>query len=196
MKKKVENMNNIILKAAKFASKAHLGQFRKYHTPKIPYIIHPGRVAARVSIHPIATPQMVAAAWLHDVVEDTPITLEEIEEHFGLAVCLYVEELTNPSLNSTLLRAERKRMDREALAIASPAAKIIKLCDRIDNLYDLPRSPRDCDNWRSMCKFLKKKFIEESRLLLDAIGDVDDILSLELSEKIKEVTNYYGNCNY
>jgi (p)ppGpp synthase/HD superfamily hydrolase len=195
MKRKLRKMN-IILKAAEFAKQAHLGQFRKYHTPHIPYIIHPGRVAARVSIHSHATEEMVAAAWLHDVVEDTDITLSEIDEHFGGIVCLYVKELTNASKGSLLIRAERKKMDRAALSNASKAAKIIKMYDRLDNLYDIPRSPRDCDNWKSMCKFLKKKFIEESRLLLGVVCDADEALGIELSNKIDEVETYYGNCNY
>ena len=67
---------NPILRAAQFARQAHEGQRRKCNDR--PYIEHPARVAARVTILPGATEAMVVAAWLHDVVEDTTVELDEI----------------------------------------------------------------------------------------------------------------------
>jgi len=108
---------NIILKAAAFARQAHAGQRRKYNDR--PFIIHPARVAGRVAAHPQATETMVAAAFLHDVVEDTPHTLGEVTAEFGPEVARLVEELTNPSKGSKASRSERKQQDREHLAEVS-----------------------------------------------------------------------------
>ena len=81
--------------AMKFAHQAHGTQRRKW-TDEL-YIEHPRRVAARVAAHPRSTPAMEAAAWLHDALEDTPVTAEEIKQRLGHTVGSYILELTNPS---------------------------------------------------------------------------------------------------
>lgn len=81
---------NLILKAAAFARQAHADQRRKYNDR--PYIQHPARVAGRVAAHPQVTEAMVAAAFLHDVVEDTPHTLDEVSAEFGPEVARLVLE--------------------------------------------------------------------------------------------------------
>ena len=166
---------NIILKAAAFARQAHAGQRRKYNDR--PYIVHPARVAGRVAAHPRATEAMVAAAFLHDVVEDTPHTLEEVASEFGLEVARLVAELTNPSKGSKAPRRERKQVDRDHLAQVSVEAKVIKLLDRIDNLQEMVDAPSS---------FLRK-YCEESRLLADVIGDADPDLKAELLDSIERL---------
>lgn len=127
---------NIILEAARFARNAHQGQFRKFSGR--PYIEHPMRVAGQVSLMPGATERHVCAGWLHDVLEDTNVTYNELRYEFGGEVADLVQELTNPSKqHPELNRADRKKMDRLHLVHVSTSAKIIKLCDRIDNLRDL-----------------------------------------------------------
>src|SRR5262245_19705840 len=93
------------------------------------------RVAERVATIPDATDEIVAAAWLHDVVEDCGITTGEIESEFSPIVANLVRELTNPSkARRELSRADRKQIDRDHLAGVSRWATIIKLVDRIDNV--------------------------------------------------------------
>lgn len=104
---------------------AHDGQRRKYNDR--PYIQHPARVAGRVAARPQATEVMAAAAFLHDVVEDTPHTLDEILAEFGPEVARLVAELTNPSNGSKAPRRERERIDRDHLAVVSVEAKVIRL---------------------------------------------------------------------
>lgn len=106
---------------------------------------------------------MVAAAWLHDVVEDTSVGLEEIRSLFGNGVADLVGWLTNPSKGMNLPRADRKRIDREHLAKAPREAKIIKMLDCLDNLSEMEAAPAD----------FKKLYGEESLLLAHAIGDAD-----------------------
>ena len=75
-------MNYLIARAREFATAAHeaVGQLRKYTND--PYIVHPAAVAAIVETVP-HTPEMVAAAFCHDVVEDTRVTLDEVRAEFG-----------------------------------------------------------------------------------------------------------------
>jgi (p)ppGpp synthase/HD superfamily hydrolase len=114
-----------------FATHAHgrINQERKYTGG--PYIRHPERVAALVATVP-HTPEMLAAAWLHDTVEDTGVTLEEVEAKFGARVADLVRCLTDCD-KSTGDRGVRKAADRERLALAPAEAQTVKLADLIDN---------------------------------------------------------------
>ncbi len=158
----------LVVQAAKFAARAHAGQTRDDN--KTPYIQHPGRVSSRVAIHDEGTDVMVAAAWLHDTVEDTSVTEADLLRDFGPEVTGLVMELTNPSKGQDLPRSEKKRMDREYLAKVSRQAKIIKMLDRIDNLEDLnSRGPE-----------FTVLYAEESQMLAAVIGDADPQLQKEL----------------
>jgi hypothetical protein len=129
-------MNNLIEQARTFATSAHqrIGHQRKYN--KLPYDVHLQAVAKLVaSVTDDA--EMIAAAWLHDAVEDTPATLDDIAENFGAAVAELVESLTDVSMPSDGNRAIRKSIDREHSAQASARAKTVKLADLIDNCKDI-----------------------------------------------------------
>jgi len=116
-----------------YVAHASVDQKRKYTGE--PYINHPAAVVAILkTINP--TPEMIAAAWLHDVVEDTTITLEHIEEVFGPKVREYVYYLSNPGLEAGN-RTIRKANDRDRLAGAPPEVQTIKLADLIDNSYSI-----------------------------------------------------------
>lgn len=122
----------LVERAFIYADAAHrcVGQVRKYTGE--PYILHPLAVATLVSSvrH---TGVMLAAALLHDVVEDTPRTLEDIGREFGDEVQELVFWLTDVSCPSDGNRAARKALDRARIARAPEAAKTIKLADLIDN---------------------------------------------------------------
>jgi (p)ppGpp synthase/HD superfamily hydrolase len=119
-------------RAQLFATRAHerVGQRRKYtHEP---YIVHPAAVAALV--RSVAhTPQMLAAAWLHDTVEDTDVQLADIEHQFGREVACLVSWLTERSRPQDGNRDVRKRIDRAVLALAPACAQTVKVADLIDN---------------------------------------------------------------
>ncbi len=161
---------SLIIKAAALANRAHEGQKRKYSG--LPYVHHPARVAARVALLGNVTEVMVAAAFVHDVVEDTVVKLPEIEELLGSDVADLVSWLTNPSKGMNLNRSERKAIDRAHLSKAPREAKVIKLADRIDNLREMTDAPED----------FRKLYGAETLLLLDAIGASDNLLSYELRE--------------
>ena len=99
--------------ALEFARKAHGLQKRKY-TEEL-YIEHPKRVAKIVESVPHSS-EMVAAAYLHDVVEDTDVSIEEIQEKFGDKVAKLVEELTDEYMKMNYPHLNRKkRKEKEVL---------------------------------------------------------------------------------
>ena len=114
-----------------YADHAHHGQYRKYTGD--PYIIHPIEVAKRAAEFFKGTDfkyktEIVSAAYLHDVVEDTPIQIEEISKLFGNQVAKYVWFLTKPP-GFTGNRAERKELDRARLSLAPPEVRVVKYFD-------------------------------------------------------------------
>lgn len=118
--------------ARRYATKAHAeaGQRRKYTDE--PYIVHPAAVVELVrSVTDNET--MLAAAWLHDTVEDTPSTLADIESHFGAEVAELVAMLTDSKQPQAKNRAARKVAHFQHTARASKDAQTIKLADIIDN---------------------------------------------------------------
>ncbi len=130
-------------KAREFARKSHGSQTRKYNHE--PYIEHPKRVAEMVRSVPHSE-AMICAAYLHDVVEDTPVSHQEIEQHFGKEVARLVHELSDEYMHEKypeLNRKERKKRETIRQAQMSPEAKTIKLADVIDNTRDIIRDNRD-----------------------------------------------------
>jgi len=123
-------MHEIVLKAKEFATKAHAGQTRRYTGE--PYIGHPARVAF-LTASAIGDPEVIAAAYLHDVVEDTPTSLSDIERLFGKRVARLVFEVTDISRKEDGNRKTRKVLDLKHLAKASPEGQTIKLADLLDN---------------------------------------------------------------
>lgn len=125
-------MQTLEEKAQRYASKAHAeaGQRRKYTDE--PYIVHPAAVAELVrSVSD--DEEMLAAAWLHDTVEDTPSTLEDISSHFGARVASLVEMLTNQGAVAGQNRTARKVAHFRHTQQACAEAQTIKLADIIDN---------------------------------------------------------------
>lgn len=133
---------NIAIQAKFFAAGAHaaIGQKRKYVNED--YIEHPSRVAALVE-HVLPFPNVIAAAWLHDVVEDTEVTLKQIRYLFGFEIEDLVEQLTDVSQRSDGNRAVRRAIDLEHTSRASPDAKTIKLADLIDNTSSITEHDPD-----------------------------------------------------
>lgn len=157
--------------ARAFAAYAHesVGQLRRYTA--LPYIVHPAAVAELVRTVP-HTEEMLAAAWLHDVVEDTPVTLREIEITFGAAVAELVDWLTDVSRPEDGNRATRVALDRAHSAKATPAAQTVKLADVIDNTRSVMRhDPR-----------FARTYLYEKRLLVGVLQGGDrDLRALALS---------------
>ncbi len=162
--------------ALKFAAKAHGDQKRKY-TDEL-YIEHPKRVAEIVRSVSLS-PEMICAAYLHDVVEDTPVSLEEIKNKFGGAVARLVEELTDEYVKEKyqhLNRRRRKDKEVERQAKMSPEAKTIKLADVIDNTMDIVRNN----------KGFARKYVPEMDALTEALQGGNEKLLERAREEVRK----------
>lgn len=155
----------IVERARIFATASHaaVAQLRKYTNE--PYIVHPAEVVSIVRSVP-HTDEMLAAAWLHDVVEDTGVTVEVIRSEFGETVAELVGWLTDVSRPEQGNRATRKAIDRAHSAMAPAEAQTVKLADLISNTRSIMAHDE---------KFAKT-YLEEKRLLLEVMNKGDATL--------------------
>lgn len=129
---------SLIVRALAFASEKHRDQRRK-DADASPYINHPIALAnVLVNEGGIDDPLVICAALLHDTVEDTETSFEEIEAHFGREIADVVREVTD---DKELPKARRKELQVEHARHASHAARLVKLADKICNLRDMAASP-------------------------------------------------------
>jgi guanosine-3',5'-bis(diphosphate) 3'-pyrophosphohydrolase len=122
------------MQAASFAAWKHRHQIRK--DGKTPYIAHPFRVAMIVrDTFGCDDAEVLAAALLHDTIEDTITDYDELHQHFGEKVALLVSALTK---NMSMPEAQREDAYDRQLAAAPWEARLIKLADVFDNITDAP----------------------------------------------------------
>lgn len=167
-------MKPLIAKALQFAAKAHKGQKRKYDNTQ--YIVHPLRVAIMVQ-DAGGDDNMIAAALLHDTVEDTETTSHDIYAIFGYDIGELVYELTEQFVEGN--RAFRKQVYKNHLAGATDRAKTIKLADLIDNTRDIVLADP---------KFAKV-YMAEKRELLTVLGEGDKVLFDQASKQVEDYFN-------
>jgi (p)ppGpp synthase/HD superfamily hydrolase len=160
-------MNELVEKAKVYATQIHARINHQCKYSNKPYDVHLKQVAELVA-EVSDDPEMLAAAWLHDTVEDTPATLLDIEREFGPDVARLVSELTDVSRPGDGKRAYRKRLDLEHLAGASNRAKTVKLADLIDNCRDI------CNHDRRFARV----YLAEMRDLLGVLDTGDETLLL------------------
>ncbi|MBS3148100.1 HD domain-containing protein [Candidatus Woesearchaeota archaeon] len=122
--------NERMFRAVEFAAMAHRGQYRK--GTAVPYIVHP-LGAARTLIELGCEEDVVIAALLHDVVEDTKFTLEDIKKEFGERVAFIVEGCTEPHHNNEPWEV-RKKHTIEFLKTAPVDVLLVACADKLDNI--------------------------------------------------------------
>lgn len=128
-------------RAHEYARACHAGQKRKY-TEEPYYESHLCEVASIVA-EVTSNEHMIIAALLHDVVEDTDQTIEDVHREFGHRVAVLVDQLTDVSSPEDGNRAIRKEMDRKHLIGAEPDAQTVKLADLISNTRNIvERDPK------------------------------------------------------
>lgn len=123
----------MIKEAAAFAEKAHKGAVRK--GTKIPYITHPLDSAVIISMM-TDDQEMIAAALLHDTLEDTGVTYEDLKERFGVRVAELVAECSEDKSKGW---QERKETTLEKLKTADRDVKLLALSDKLSNLRNTAR---------------------------------------------------------
>lgn len=135
----LEHSMSSLTAAFKMAQTAHATQFRKSGEP---YLFHPLRVAHLAARHWMEFPSIIASL-LHDVVEDTPVSIDEVEKKFGTEVALLVSGLTkveDAELSRDLVKEETYR-NQILAAIKDIRVLCLKLWDRIDNLRTISALP-------------------------------------------------------
>ncbi len=151
----------LLLKALAFAAHKHRDQRRK-DAEASPYINHPIALAnLLVNEGGVTDVEVLCAALLHDTVEDTATTPEELADAFGARVAGIVAEVTD---DQRLPKAERKRLQIEHAAGLTPEAKLVKLADKICNLRDVAtRPPAHWDLGR------RREYFEWAKKVVDGV---------------------------
>jgi (p)ppGpp synthase/HD superfamily hydrolase len=128
----------LVTRAADFAARRHVDQCRKGASQE-PYINHLAEVACLLA-ETVEGPDayLVAAAWLHDTLEDTNTTRDELEKAFGRFVTEIVVEVTD---DKSLPKEVRKRLQVENTAGRSVSARLLKIADKTSNLRSIAASP-------------------------------------------------------
>ena len=132
----MEDTTDIVLSAKKFAQDKHKNQKRKDGVT--PYSDHLEGVVNRLKNLGITDKNALCAAWLHDIIEATDVTFDQINERFGREVAVIVLSLTK---DQNILKKDRDVQYINQLKEASLQTKIIKLCDISANLKDLSNAP-------------------------------------------------------
>jgi GTP diphosphokinase / guanosine-3',5'-bis(diphosphate) 3'-diphosphatase len=129
---------NRLLSAIAFAAHKHRDQRRKDHVAS-PYINHPIALANLLANEVgVDDERVLIAAILHDTVEDTATTEQELIREFGQEIASIVMEVTD---DKSLSKAERKQGQIDHASTISRRAKLVKLADKICNLRDIASSP-------------------------------------------------------
>ncbi|WP_104201948.1 HD domain-containing protein [Billgrantia saliphila] len=168
---------NTIEKARIYATAAHaaIGQRRKYRNT--PYIEHPRAVALLVAEHG-GSAAMIAAAWLHDVVEDTAISLEQLAVEFEPEIVLLVDALSDLQTPADGNRAMRKRRTAERLAAAGSDAQTIKYADLIHNIGSIIEHDPG----------FARVYLEEQHQLVDVMRDGNPALRQRAIDTLTQAT--------
>jgi GTP diphosphokinase / guanosine-3',5'-bis(diphosphate) 3'-diphosphatase len=137
-KPRAESMPTMLIGALAFAADKHRNQRRK-DAEASPYINHPIMLAKILSVEGGVDDGLVlCAAVLHDTIEDTETSYEELADRFGREIADVVREVTD---DKSLPKAERKQLQIEHAPQLSRAAKLVKLADKIANLRDVADHP-------------------------------------------------------
>jgi guanosine-3',5'-bis(diphosphate) 3'-pyrophosphohydrolase len=168
----------LVQKAARFAAQKHKGQIRKGRD-ECPYIDHLKSVAQVIAeVGGIEDPEILAAAWLHDTLEDTETTPEELEANFGERVRQLVEEVSD---DKSLPKDERKQQQIQHAPTLSPDPVLIKLGDKISNIIDVTHTPPT--HWTPE---RRKYYLDWAEEVIDNCPKVNTALEQHFAEVLKK----------
>jgi len=176
--------SRLLERALRVAAEAHQGQTRK--ASGLPYITHPVAVAMILQQHGFDDEETLAAALLHDVVEDTPVTLEQLSEEFPDPVLQYVAHLTERKLDTSGRKRpweDRKRDHLAHIASAPLAARAIALADKLHNLstmaYDIDAGQELSGRFNASFDRLDWYYTS----MIEAAGDEPQLMSLRAAAR-------------
>ncbi len=174
-----EELTPAVRKAYSVAESAHAGMTRQDGTP---YIHHPARVCAfLISECGVKDGEVLQAALLHDVVEDTSVTVKDIEAQFGRKTAEYVDWLTKPSPEGFASKEQLNAYQADRIARAPQQVRMVKVADRVDNVSDLHLLPSD----GKMERYLK----DTRQNYLKLAKDTDPALYRFLELRVSQLEN-------
>ncbi len=172
----------LVADALAFATEAHAGQLRK-GPAQMPYITHPIAVANILWETGERSPIVLAAALLHDTVEDCGVTREQLVKRFGPAVASIVIEVTD---EPGLLGAARKDAQVAKAPTLSHGAKRLKLADKTANLTDI------VDNPPGWAKRSMQGYTKDAQRVARALGSVSPVLEAKFAAAVARVLAAVG----
>ncbi|RKQ33186.1 HD domain-containing protein [Oceanobacillus halophilus] len=176
-------------KALMFATKAHEGQTRK--NSDTPYITHPIRVAKRLEMESYSD-ELISAGYLHDVVEDTPYNIADIEKEFGTRVANIVAAHTEDKSKSW---KERKQHTIDTLKSAEKEVRYLIIADKLDNLLGLEQDLNEQGDaiWENFnAGFEKQKWYHQAIVKNMYLGLEEDEIPCYFQEFEKAVNRVFG----
>jgi guanosine-3',5'-bis(diphosphate) 3'-pyrophosphohydrolase len=174
----------LVIRAAHFAADKHRDQRRK-GVRNTPYINHPLEVAERLNrVAGIDDPDILAAAILHDTIEDTETTRAELARLFGNAIAALVAELSD---DKGLTWQERKRLEIEHAHHLSDTAKLIKLSDKTSNVADTVTNPPG--EWTLS---RRRDYLEFARLVAAGCRGINPALDAEFDRVLADARAKLG----
>jgi guanosine-3',5'-bis(diphosphate) 3'-pyrophosphohydrolase len=177
------SLDAVLLPAIHFASEKHKLQRRK-GSLDIPYINHTIRVAYILQqTGKENDPALLAAAVLHDVLEDTDATEGELNDLFGNEICSIVKEVSD---DMSLTYDDRKRMQIKKAPGLTPKAKMIKIADKIANITDILTIPLTWSNRR------KRKYVKWSEQVVEGCRGINANLDQAFDRVIARARNILG----
>lgn len=150
-----DSSRDLVTRAAEFSRAAHEGQLRASGEP---FATHPAAAAEILIQHGVQDAEVLAAAYLHDVLEDTAVDAAQLRTKFGPIVTRLVEELTNRTWPGRTPQQKQDALLQKARSM-SDAAKLLKLADRLHNV-------REMTAWNEQ---RQKKYAERTMELLEAL---------------------------
>lgn len=174
-------IKEVVNKAYNFSKNKHEGQMRKFSG--LPYFSHP-KYVARIIEELTEDPILISVALLHDIVEDTETSIEEIEEEFGQEIAELISELTNPK---KMLPNKKMYIADKMANHMSDKALLIKLADRYHNVLFLESD--------LVSSSFVKNYYYETVFMLKAIKESGRILDVQQSsiyEAINSITRFIG----
>lgn len=175
-------MRNVVNKASAFAAHAHASQKRKYTGE--PYVVHLQEVAHLIKEAGM-NDYVIAAAWLHDTLEDTSVTEKQLRAEFGDVITDLVLEVTDKSKPEDGNRAKRKEIDAQHLSRASFAGASIKLADLISNTKSITQHDPN----------FARVYLKEKRRILDVLPSANAYLRRKAESTLKTALIQLGATN-
>ena len=175
----------VLLRAVAFSAAKHRNQRRK-GADASPYINHPVEVAEMLAaVASVTDLDTLLAAILHDTLEDTSATTEDLDALFGSKVRAIVEEVTD---DKKLPKAQRKSLQVEHAPRLSGPAKLIRVADKISNIRELTQSPPQ--DWPAQ---RRREYLEWAGKVIDGCRGVNEALERRFDEVIREARHLFSS---